>query len=125
MAFCFIALRLEEDTHDIKALISRIGNAEIQSDEILMDPRELAVRIEEILVSRTAADDSQTAGRSPAEGNASLKIRVVLIFDGHRSVNHNEMGKPGSHSLDDRDILVGIIAAVAEIFFNCVTLRSI
>ena len=125
MSFCLIALRLEEDTHDIETLVGRVGNTEIQTDEVLVNPGELAVRIEEILVRRAAADNGKTAGRSTSEGNTSLKVRISVILDGHRSVNHNEMRQPGSHSLDDRYILICIVTTVAEILFNCVSLGSI
>ena len=90
-----------------------------------MNPGELAVRIEKILVSRAAADNGNTAGRSTAKGNSPLKVRISFILDGHRSVNHNEMSEPGSHSLDDRNILIRIIASVSEILFDCVTFRCI
>ena len=125
MAFRLIALRLEKDTHDIETLIGRVGNTEIHTDEILMDPGELAVRVEKILVSRAAADDGNTAGRSAAKGDSPLKIRISFILDGHRSVNHNEMREPGSHSLDDRNILIRIVASVSEKLFDRVTFRCV
>ena len=119
------ALRLEKHAEYVQALIGRIRGTEVQRDNVLMNPREAAVGIQQVLVRRAAADESHAAGRRRAEAKAALKIRVRLILDRPGSIDHDQMGKPVRHALDDGRVLIGIVTSALQIVGDRIALRGI
>ena len=90
-----------------------------------MNPRKTAVGIQQVLVRRAAADESHAAGGRRAEAKAALKIRVRLILDRPGSIDHDQMGEPVRHALDDGCVLIGIVTPALREVGDGVALRGI
>ena len=90
-----------------------------------MDPWEITVSIQQILVSSTAADYSKTACRCPAERNPPLQVRVVFILYRKRRINLDQLTEPKGHPLDHRHVFVGVITTIPQKIFYSVALGCI
>ena len=125
MALDLRALSLEQHAQHIQALVGRVGGAEVQLDDVLMNEREMAVRIQQVFVGGAAAHQGDAAGGGAAEIELPLQVRVVRILYRPWGINPDEVGKPQPHAIDHRDVLVGVIPAGLEVFLHRVSLGGI
>ena len=117
----FCSLRLEQHVQHFQPLIGGVGCTEVQPDKILMNERELAVRIKLILVSGSAADQGDAPRRRGPEMKPPFQLRIIRILHGPRGIDLDHIAQPAEHTPDHRDVFIGIVSPTLKILLHSVS----
>ena len=118
------ALSKASDTNELDALRVRFLGKKGELTAVLKSMGKLSA--EERPAMGQAANNVRAAIEEKLEeAKTALKIRVRLILDRPGSIDHDQMGKPVRHALDDGRVLIGIVTSALQIIGDRIALRGI